>query len=181
MKYSYKHISALVNKDNFKSLYDSLPTLRKNKVDNLNNLKDKYLSIGVYILLMSMIPKGDYVYLEDKYGKPYFKGNPIYFSLSHSGDYVAVAINDSPVGVDIQVIKDVDYDLLSKKIMSNQEHQVYLTTNDKIKYFYKIFTSKEAYSKFVGIGLKIDFKQVLPGMMRIEFLENNHFYMAVAY
>lgn len=35
-------------------------------------------------------------------GKPYICHVPWYYNLSHSGDYVALAISDAPVGIDIQ-------------------------------------------------------------------------------
>ena len=39
-------------------------------------------------------------------GKPFFPSQPqLHFNLSHSGSYALCALDTSPVGVDIQVVK----------------------------------------------------------------------------
>lgn len=46
--------------------------------------------------------------ITDMYGKPMFpEETGIYFSLSHSGELAMCAVDGSPVGADIQKIKDV--------------------------------------------------------------------------
>ncbi len=41
--------------------------------------------------------------LKTENGKPYFKGNPLYFSVAHSGDRAVIALCDKPVGVDLEL------------------------------------------------------------------------------
>lgn len=57
-------------------------------------------------------------------GKPYILHVPWHYNLSHSGDYVALAISDAPVGVDIQQ-KRTYKDLLVKRFFSEEEAAVY--------------------------------------------------------
>ncbi|MBR5261130.1 MAG: hypothetical protein IKV47_03045 [Oscillospiraceae bacterium] len=40
-----------------------------------------------------------------KNGKPYFAGLPCHFSLSHSGRFILIGIDDEEIGVDIQLHK----------------------------------------------------------------------------
>ncbi len=40
-------------------------------------------------------------------GKPVFREIPVFFSLSHSGDYVACAIGDVPCGIDLQEVTEI--------------------------------------------------------------------------
>ena len=43
------------------------------------------------------------------YGKPYLIGSPhIQFNISHTGSYVACALADEPVGIDIEFIKPIE-------------------------------------------------------------------------
>ena len=39
-------------------------------------------------------------------GKPYLEGNPLFFSLSHSGSTALIAVCDSPVGIDFELKRD---------------------------------------------------------------------------
>lgn len=88
-------------------------------------------------------------YREEKNGKPVC--DDFYFNISHSQGVVVFAkSDDSPVGVDIEVIRPVD-DLL-KQYVCNEEEYKYATDYEK---FYEIWTAKEAIVKCNGEGLDI--------------------------
>lgn len=57
-------------------------------------------------------------------GKPYILHVPWYYNLSHSGDYVALAISDAPVGIDIQQKRPYT-DSLVKRFFSEVEATAY--------------------------------------------------------
>ncbi len=57
-------------------------------------------------------------------GKPYILHVPWHYNLSHSGDYVALAISDVPVGVDIQQMRPYK-DSLVKRFFSEKEAALY--------------------------------------------------------
>ena len=78
--------------------------------------------------------------------------NEFYFSLSHSENFVAVAISNSPIGVDIQIKKDIDYNSLSKKILTNHELDYFsqLPNDNKQDYIFKKWTEKESLFKLKG-------------------------------
>lgn len=63
--------------------------------------------------------------LYTKYGKPYIYGENIKFSISHSGDWVMVAISNMPVGVDIERIHHKDTYII-EKIFSSDEKKRYM-------------------------------------------------------
>ena len=51
----------------------------------------------------------------NSYGKPFLVSNPyINFNISHSGCYIACVLSDQPVGVDIEVIKPIDFKIAEK-------------------------------------------------------------------
>lgn len=76
-------------------------------------------------------------------GKPRFeKDCGIHFSLSHSGNFVAVAVSKNPCGVDIE-IKKPRSERFIKKIMENESLECD---------FYELWCLKEAYFKLKGGG-----------------------------
>ncbi|WP_035779614.1 4'-phosphopantetheinyl transferase family protein [Butyrivibrio sp. MC2013] len=95
------------------------------------------------------------------YGKPYLVGRrDIPFSLSHSGDYVALAIGSTKdkhtgsIGIDIQETCSVrNSDSIARRFYTESELDYISGSNNKETAFYKIWTAKEAASKAVGSGL----------------------------
>ncbi len=73
-----------------------------------------------------------------------------YFSISHSGDYVAVAFSHRPVGVDIQCPVKPDQQALYR--FCTEEERAYLD-NGRQECFFTLWTMKEAYAKMHGCGL----------------------------
>ncbi len=68
------------------------------------------------------------------------------FSLSHSGEAVAVALSTTPIGVDVE--KDMDKLLrLQDKILSENERKEYTCVEDKPRYLLEKWTQKESIFK----------------------------------
>lgn len=67
--------------------------------------------------------------------KPYLKSRDKYLSLSHSGEYVVIAISENECGVDIEKIKDRDFRAISARMKFSC-----LTLED----FYREWTKYEA-------------------------------------
>lgn len=80
-----------------------------------------------------------------------------HFSLSHSETAVAVALSDSPIGIDIEQIKPVkNREKVAKKILTEAELEDYqrLTVNPKAAnaFLLEIWTKKESVFKRGGIA-----------------------------
>lgn len=120
--------------------------------------KDKYLSIGAEILLnyvLNEINIYDPVFDTGKYGKPYLKNySDVHFNLSHSQKYVACGVSDSPVGVDIEYIHDVDLNL-AKQFFNGFEYEYILNNSNKTKAFFELWVLKESYMKMTGLGFRL--------------------------
>ena len=83
-------------------------------------------------------------------GKPYLSGrNDIFFNISHSEDYIAVAISDEPVGIDIEKIKPVNLSVI-KRVLNPEELKVIEKAEDDDSEFIKLWTKKEAVIKLYG-------------------------------
>ena len=80
-------------------------------------------------------------------GKPYFENSNVFFSISHTDGYVAVAIGDSPCGVDIEGGREI-----SKKIRTR-----FLNGCDEANDLEE-WTKKESFGKLTGDGFFTDIK-----------------------
>ena len=102
--------------------------------------------------------------LRESRGKPYFAGETdVHFSVSHSGDFVAVAFAEMPVGIDLQQHKSHgDATARHRKLASRYFHpreQKYLE-NDPFEGFFRIWTAKESFVKRTGRGIDHGFGEI---------------------
>lgn len=89
--------------------------------------------------------------------KPYLKGQDVFFNLSHSGDYVGVAIGSKEIGFDIQKpVLNVNKSLINR-ILTKEEAKLYKEL--KVS-FNEIWAIKESYSKLTGEGISLNFKEI---------------------
>lgn len=59
----------------------------------------------VHTKLLSLLEKkvgGNMKIERSASGKPFIAGNPLYFSLSHSGRFAAIALSDKEIGIDLE-------------------------------------------------------------------------------
>ncbi|GLC79022.1 4'-phosphopantetheinyl transferase family protein [Lacrimispora brassicae] len=98
-----------------------------------------------------------------KNGKPYVKNNPnLYFNLSHTRSAVFCAFsNFGEIGADIELIGRHMPDVLhyighpeEVKMMES------ISEEERVQFFYKIWTRKEAYGKRNGLGICQDLKRI---------------------
>ena len=95
--------------------------------------------------------------LRQQRGKPYFAGETgVHFSVSHSGEFVAVAFAESPVGIDLQQHKSHgDAVARHPKLASRYFHpkeQKYVA-DDLWEGFFRVWTAKESFVKRTGRGI----------------------------
>ena len=89
--------------------------------------------------------------LRSEHGKPYVEGNPWYFNTSHSGEYLVMAFDTVPVGIDVQEMRLVKKPELIARRFSSEERAYALFGGAEA--FYQVWCRKEAYAKCVGSGL----------------------------
>ncbi len=108
---------------------------------------------------LNISPQEIKIHLSD-YGKPYQKTNQLlYFNLSHSQDQFALVVSStSEVGVDIEYQKGRrNLNAMAEEVLAANELSIYSTLHDeeKLTYFYKLWSLKEATLKAYGSGLSI--------------------------
>ena len=74
------------------------------------------------------------------------------FSLSHSGNGLAVAVSRAAVGVDLERATARDIDRLSRRVLNEAETAIYdaLPPEEREPFFFRAWTAKEALFKTTG-------------------------------
>lgn len=76
----------------------------------------------------------------------------LHFNISHSGDYVAMALSDSEVGCDIQEIRPYN-PKVTKRNYCEKETEFIENSNNKDESFIRLWALKESVLKFDGSGI----------------------------
>ena len=167
-------IAALSDEAVYRSYLKKIDAVRQEKVRQCINEADKKRSLlAGYLLQAGVVDlkaqesglQADAIPLSFAYsfgenGKPYFDNYPdIYFSLSHSGDYVICAISEEEVGADIQEHREMKSGIaarfFSEEDKKNME-QAGASRGEKFsaELFYRMWAVKEAHMKLTGMGMK---------------------------
>ena len=117
------------------------------------------------------------IYL-NKSGKPMAE-NGVCFNISHSGDYVLFAVDDKPIGCDIEKPKVVPYERMGKVVFCENEMDKIKNSPDKQGEFFALWTKKEALLKCMGEGFHRPAKSV--DVSGEEFSENGVTYRLKTY
>lgn len=86
-----------------------------------------------------------------------------HFNLTHSGGFVALAISDGEIGIDIENLRPVTTaERLAKRFFSPEErkHVFELDGEARDHAFLRIWTQKEAYLKATGLGVGMPLRGV---------------------
>lgn len=105
-------------------------------------------------------------FIENKHGKPMLDAlpSPPLFNLSHSGDWVLIAIDESnAVGVDVEAIRpnmaEID-DFRGVLAPEEQDWLDRLPADERAQAFARTWVRKEAYIKAIGEGMSRDLKLI---------------------
>ncbi len=89
-------------------------------------------------------------------GKPYLANSPIYFNLSHSGNFAVLAVTTlGEIGIDIETIRPRNFLAIAERYYHADElaHLLALPAAEREHYFFKLWTLKEAFFKATGGGI----------------------------
>lgn len=138
------------------------------RVTKFQKKDDKIRGICSELLIRKMIidelkiDNGDIVFEFNKYGKPFLKGrDDIYFNTSHSGEYVVCCLDNKPIGIDVEMIKNIDFEGIVENFFTPIEKEYILNKSslisleESINRFYEVWTLKESFIKCIGKGLSM--------------------------
>lgn len=126
----------------------------------------QYLSVTIDEILI-VLGKYNKPQAVDKKGRIW----PLQFNISHSGQWVLIAVCKKSVGIDVEQILPIDYQSVANEVFSDGEKE-YIHNGLGIpeEKFYKLWTRKEAVLKARGTGMIDDLRQleVLDNMSSVE-------------
>lgn len=98
------------------------------------------------------------------------------FNITHSGKYVACAISDKPIGIDMEGNRK-DVCSVARRFFNKDESEwvcMAESESEQKERFLKIWTFKEAYSKMTGDGIVLCLKQpYFQGLKNLNVIEKS--------
>lgn len=143
----------------------------------------QFCCLKSWLMLYDFVEMSRYRDLEWKYnehGKPYIEGGP-YFSISHCKAGIAVAIDDQPIGIDIETIRHANEDLVERTM--NEKERLGIRELG-MREFTRLWTQKEAIVKAEGTGI-YSFEQLQTildnGHWTLDTFEKDNYIYSIAY
>lgn len=160
MKISILNISQ-IDENTFEYFLKKVPNTKKvmryrNNIDRIRTLFGEVMTrhqSSQYLETTTNNISFDY----NAYGKPFLSNEKnLHFNLSHSGEYVVTCFSSSNIGIDIEVIRPVDLQMVISNFTTPEINYVQgLTSDGQIHRFFEIWTRKESLLKNIGKGLSI--------------------------
>ena len=125
------------------------------KINDLQRVLLGDLMVRSIICKKTNIKNQNIVFQTASKGKPFLKNrNNIQFNISHSGDWVVCAFSRKAVGIDIERIKPANFEI-AERFFSKAEYEALLkkSENERVSFFFDLWTFKERYIKAIGRGL----------------------------
>ncbi len=152
-----------IEKGLFEDLLQFVNKEKRKKIRRFFKWEDAHRGLLAELLIRQIIIektglKNDEIsFSKNQYGKPFLNNAAdFFFNLSHSGHWIACAVDKMPIGIDIQKMKPIDF-RISKRFFSEEEDNDLKNKRepDKLPYFFTLWALKESYIKAKGKGLLI--------------------------
>ncbi len=167
------------NEAELENIISELYEDRRKSLAKIKNEKSRREGAFAGLVLQRMLgelgyKKEDIIIVKNEHGKPYInsiENPPVYFNLSHSHGYVACAVSDNEVGIDIEAIREFNIKIAERCFHKKEyEYLKQFSGKEQEEKFCRIWTMKESYLKFTGQGISIPLASfcVSPPDLRIE-------------
>lgn len=140
------------------SLMDFISLNKQKRIKQLHSIQNVRNSLLGDALARTMICRvtglsnEQLEFTTNAYGKPLFVNNPnIHFNISHSGNFITCALDDEPVGIDIERIRPIELRIAERFFLA--EEKKYVMEKDSNNRFFEVWTKKESRIKWEGKGL----------------------------
>jgi len=170
----------------YEKFFLELPKEMKENVEKYLLKEDRQRSLIGKMLLLNYLKKHTYFNLYDikvtSYNKPYIPNSTISFNISHSGEYVILAATFSnTIGVDIEEMNpNIDINDF-KEVLSQDEYNHIQNSQESLKDFYTLWTTKEALLKAEGKGFFDDAKMIKIKKDKIVFKNKEYFILSSSF
>lgn len=95
---------------------------------------------------------------QSEYGRPFIPGLSA-FNLSHSGSHIILAYADFDLGIDLEKVRQLDFDLFTN-YMTEREWEEIGRWDDPLSRFFHYWTIKEAVMKAEGLGFHLPLEEI---------------------
>lgn len=167
----YKYDIRDLTDEEYAYWYSLMNAEKRKRVDRFRAIDDKKRTVVGEMLARKAIAEWcganpeSIILAVGEYGKPYAVDLKVEFNISHSGDLVVCAVDDHPVGIDVELIRPIDLSV-AKRVCTNEElryifgHEptdadfVYTEDEETLTRFFEVWTRKEAVGKKNGVGIQ---------------------------
>lgn len=106
-------------------------------------------------LVAKVLENKSLVFGMNQYGKPFISNvKNIYFNATHTKSQTFLAVSDEEVGIDAEDIEEYD-DRIPLDYFTEDERDYLDSSENKEEAFFKIWTLKESYMKYIGKGFHL--------------------------
>lgn len=162
-----------IPESSFYEMYTCCDAQRKEKINAIKADLRRRQSIGagylLYLLKRKFFVDSEIVVLPD--GKLVFeKEKGLWFNISHSGEWAAIAYGKRPLGLDIEYVRETREEV-ARRFFTKEEYGETIKREgaERDSFFFRVWTGKEAVVKAAGVGLKVspDGFCILPGRVSL--------------
>ncbi|ETT49255.1 hypothetical protein BSK66_16675 [Paenibacillus odorifer] len=157
-------VAELISEPALETLMWRIPQQKRERLKRFKRVEALQHSLIAELLVRVSLNKRlkvnnrDIEFVTNVYGKPSLKkrGGTVEFNISHSGEWVVCALDELPIGIDIEQIQQADLNI-AKRFFSQDEY-VQLTECEemgRMSLFFDLWTLKESYIKAIGKGLSL--------------------------
>ena len=138
-----------------------LPLADGHKKEQLQSMRRQVAHISLVGILLAIfaihtkwnIPIDQIRFGIGSHGKPYVIGyEQVHFNISHSDNTCICAVDDMPIGIDIQKMKPCRFDFIAKRFFTQEEQARYIMEGKNQTAFYRMWTTRESVGKYLGVG-----------------------------
>ena len=150
-----------VTPEEYARAYALLAPEEQERVDRFRFADDKKRTLAGMILarrglsIHCGIPEEGIVFEREELGKPFAPGLAAEFSVSHSGRLAICAVDDQPIGIDIEQLRPVSPQVAQRICTDEELAWLALSPDDAqwLQRFFRLWTGKEACAKRDGLGI----------------------------
>ncbi|MEK5405772.1 4'-phosphopantetheinyl transferase superfamily protein [Paenibacillus sp. FSL W8-0439] len=152
--------------EHYELLVNQVSLEKQHKLDRFLHREDALRGLYADVLLRWLvcrqlkIPNASLQFTYNAFGKPSLLNAPAFhFNVSHSGKWVVCAIDDHPLGIDIEQLRPIDFEV-GRVCFSDTEYDALMQQDaeSRLDYFYDLWTLKESFVKAEGQGLTLPLK-----------------------
>ena len=147
-----------MDSETYQAAFSQMSPARQKRVNEIAAEDDRKRTVAAELLVrkavgekLGMAPEAVTLTVDEN-DKPHIEGDPLYVSMSHSGAWAVCAIDDRPVGVDVEVIRGAQEKFIAR--VCSEAEQDYIRYGDAgcFRRFWECWTAKEALFKLTGKG-----------------------------